>query len=392
MTSVADPRPIGLATLLIFVAVSLMFMVTVFSIAAIILVLALAVFQTVKSYRMKGEHDIRSSVMPRILCFVCIMFSCGFVCGSDLPFRLIFDLSVAVMATCVPVLSVIPDSRVLICSRAVMAFLAIVSLYYIICICGMLTIFRDIIYLALAGVIAASSSLIFIYMIWRRIRDVKSVMKSGNVWSFLTLCVDIVYVSMPLIVLLLLNAAATVLPDKTGLSYVVIVFLLLELVAIEMKILFDSAFVVMLDHERLIVESMKISRVDSGAGTEVKGEDRYRELYERIMLYFEMTRPYLRGDLTINDVVKVVYSNKVYISQAIFHYTGRNFRQFVNYHRVMYSIDLFRNNLEFKVSDLSEKSGFNNMVSYTMAFRLFMDETPSEWCRKERAKILKPKK
>ena len=392
MTSVADPRPIGLATLLIFVAVSLMFMVTVFSIAAIILVLALAVFQTVKSYRMKGEHDIRSSVMPRILCFVCIMFSCGFVCGSDLPFRLIFDLSVAVMATCVPVLSVIPDSRVLICSRAVMAFLAIVSLYYIICICGMLTIFRDIIYLALAGVIAASSSLIFIYMIWRRIRDVKSVMKSGNVWSFLTLCVDIVYVSMPLIVLLLLNAAATVLPDKTGLSYVVIVFLLLELVAIETKILFDSAFVVMLDHERLIVESMKISRVDSGAGTEVKGEDRYRELYERIMLYFEMTRPYLRGNLTINDVVKVVYSNKVYISQAICHYTGRNFRQFVNYHRVMYSIDLFRSNLELKVSDLSEKSGFNNMVSYTMAFRLFMNETPSEWCRKERAKILKPKK
>ena len=392
MTSVANPRTIGLATLLIFVAVSLMFMVTVFSIAAIILVLALAVFQTVKSYRMKGEHDIRSSVMPRILCFVCIMFSCGFVCGSDLPFRLIFDLSAAVMATCVPVLSVVPDSRVLICSRVMMAFLAIVSLYYVTCICGMIPIFRDIVYLALACVIAACSFLTFIYMIWRRIMDVKSVMKSGNVWSFVTLCVDIVYVSMPLIVLLLLNAAATVLPDKTELSYVVIVFLLLELVAIEMKILFDSAFVVMLAHERLIVESMKITRVDSGAGGEIKGDDRYKELYERIMLYFEMTRPYLRGDLTINDVVKVVYSNKVYISQAICHYTGRNFRQFVNYHRVMYSIDLFRSNLELKVSDLSEKSGFNNMVSYTMAFRLFMNETPSEWCRKERAKILKPKK
>ena len=392
MTNVANPKPLGLATLLIFVAVSLKFMITVFSIAAIILVLSLAAFQAVKSYRMKGEHDIRASVMPRILCFVCIMFSCGVACGPELPFRLIFDLSAAVMATCVPVLSVIPDSRVLICSRVMIAFLAIVSLYYIICICGIVPVFPDIVYLALAGVIAAGSSLTFIYMIWKRIMDVKSVMKSGNVWSFVTLCVDFVYVSIPLIVLLMLSAAAVVLPDMSALSYVVIVFLLLELVAIEMKILFDSAFVLMLDHERLIVESMKISRADSGAGGEMKGEDRYRELYERIMLYFEMTRPYLRGDLTINDVVKVVYSNKVYISQAIFHYTGRNFRQFVNYHRIMYSVDLFRSNLELKVSDLSEKSGFNNMVSYTMAFRLFMDETPSEWCRKERAKILKPKK
>ena len=119
---------------------------------------------------------------------------------------------------------------------------------------------------------------------------------------------------------------------------------------------------------------------------------KYKELYERIEHYFHTSRPYLNGNLTINDVVKVVYSNKVYISQAICHYTGRNFRQYVNYHRVMYSVELFRNNLELNVASLAEKSGFNNMVSYTMAFRLFMNETPSEWCRKERAKILKPKK
>ena len=105
-----------------------------------------------------------------------------------------------------------------------------------------------------------------------------------------------------------------------------------------------------------------------------------------------MSKPYLDGNLTINDVVKVVYSNKVYISKAICHYTGRNFRQFLNYYRVAYSMDLFRENPEFKVSELAEKSGFNTVVSYKMAFRLFMNETPSEWCRKERSKILKQKK
>ena len=181
-------------------------------------------------------------------------------------------------------------------------------------------------------------------------------------------------------------------PGSNALSCMVMPLVLLEMVAIGLKILYDSAFVVMHDHERLIVESMKISRVDSGVGGEMRGEDQYEELYERILFYFEASKPYLDGDLTINDVVKVVYSNKVYISKAICHYTGRNFRQFVNYYRVMHSMDLFRNNLEFKVTELAAKSGFNNLVSYTMAFRLFMNETPSEWCRKERAKILKPKK
>ena len=125
---------------------------------------------------------------------------------------------------------------------------------------------------------------------------------------------------------------------------------------------------------------------------ENKAGEQYKDLYERIIRYFETEKPYLDGNLTINNVVKVVYSNKVYISKAICHYTGRNFRQFVNYHRVMYSMDVFRANPELKVSELSEMCGFNTMVSFTMAFRLFMNETPSEWCRKERAKILKPKK
>ena len=137
---------------------------------------------------------------------------------------------------------------------------------------------------------------------------------------------------------------------------------------------------------------MKMSHVETVANPANKRENQYRELFGRISHYFETSRPYLDGNLTINDVVKMVYSNKVYISKAICHFTGRNFRQYVNYHRVMYSLDLFRENLELKVADLSEQSGFNNMVSYTMAFRLFLNETPSEWCRKERSKILKPKK
>jgi AraC-like DNA-binding protein len=218
-------------------------------------------------------------------------------------------------------------------------------------------------------------------------------MKSGNSWSFVNLCVDFIYVLSPMMVLILLYMLQTTFPAVFIYALPAsAVLLILEVIAVAVRISNDSAFVILHEHERVIVESMKIAHMDVPSSSDPKGDSMYKELYDRVVLYFDLSKPYLDGNLTINDVVKEVYSNKVYISKAIFHYTGRNFRQFVNYYRVIYSMDLFRANLEFKVAELAEKSGFNTMVSYTMAFRLFMNETPSEWCRRERAKILKKKK
>jgi len=367
-------------------------MFTILSIVVMIMVLSMAVFLSVKNFRTEGEHDVKAKVMPRILCVVAVLFFCGLFCRPEMPFRFTFDMLTAVMSMYVPALSIVPEGRIPAYSRTVIGIMSAISLYYILCATRLLTFFPDHVYLAFAAVMAFAFGIFFIFQIWHRIRDVKSVIKSGNVWSFVTLCVDVVYVTFPLVILCLLLSIHSVIPDWHGVSFVLALMVMLEMIAIGLKVLYDSAFVIMHDHERLIVESMKISRTDSGAGGEQRGDDQYKDLYERVVFYFEVSKPYLDGNLTINDVVKVVYSNKVYISKAICHYTGRNFRQFVNYYRVIHSMDLFRNNLELKVTELATKSGFNNLVSYTMAFRLFMNETPSEWCRKERAKILKPKK
>ena len=172
---------------------------------------------------------------------------------------------------------------------------------------------------------------------------------------------------------------------------VLLVLLWMEMMALGLRVAFDSEFVIMQKHERVIVESMRISQVEvTAAGA--KTDAVYRDIYERVLLHFEMQKPFLDNNLTINDVVSVVYSNKVYISKAISHYTGRNFRQFVNYYRVMYSMELFRRQPDMRVAELAGLSGFNSLVSYASAFRLFMNETPSEWCRKERTKIIKMKK
>ena len=368
-------------------------MSTVFSVAVIISVLSLAVFQAVKNLRSAGQVDVKAGLMPRLLCVVAIMFSCGMLCGSDLKFRILADMILAVASMSFLILSMRPPEEKIRHAGFVPAVMLLISLYYILCAVDVVEMFPDRFFFVFADFVAIIYPLVFIRMIWRRLRDVKAVMRSGNSWSFVCLCVDIVYVLFPILILVLLHVLYVMFPGlSSGPVIAAVVLLLLEIIAIGVRVSYDSVFVIWHDHERLIVESMKISYMEVNMNPDSRAEEQYRELYERILLYFEMSRPYLDSELTINDIVKVVYSNKVYISKAICHYTGRNFRQFVNYHRIMYSMDTFRDRPELKVSELAEMSGFNSVVSYTMAFRLFMNETPSEWCRKERAKILKPKK
>lgn len=367
-------------------------MKTIISITFIITLVSIAVFQSYRNRRSAGYVEQKSAMMPRILAALTMMSICGILCTGADPYRLLLDSVVAVVSSYPLLVSLRPAGRLPFHIGSFPVMIPLVSISYIICL--MLNLGNtSTVFLVSAGVVAITFSCLFLWMIWRRLRDVKSVIKSGNVWSFLTLCVDFIYILVPLLLLCLLSLIRIVIPYILAVSvYVSVILLLLEVVAIAVRVSYSSAFVLMHDHESVIVESMKISVTDASATSDNNGEDQYKLLYDRIVLYFETSKPYLDGNLTINDLVKTVYSNKVYISKAIFRYTGRNFRQFVNYYRIMYSISIFRENPELKVTELSEHSGFNTVVSYTMAFRLFMDETPSEWCRKERAKILKPKK
>ena len=369
------------------------YMITMIYATGMILFLLFAVFQMFRNRRNSGYVDVRSIAMPRLFYALSAMFCCGMACGNLDPARLLYDSMIAVTSVTPLVTSIRPAGRLPLCCFNIPLIIPVMTACYLLSAFSVVKLPGTSSFMALSVLVAIFSSGSFVWMIWRKLRDVKSVMKSGNSWSFVNLCVDFIYVLSPMMVLILLYMLQTTFPAVFIYALPAsAVLLILEVIAVAVRISYDSAFVILHEHERVIVESMKIAHMDVPSSSDPKGDSMYKELYDRVVLYFDLSKPYLDGNLTINDVVKEVYSNKVYISKAIFHYTGRNFRQFVNYYRVIYSMDLFRANLEFKVAELAEKSGFNTMVSYTMAFRLFMNETPSEWCRRERAKILKKKK
>ena len=103
-------------------------------------------------------------------------------------------------------------------------------------------------------------------------------------------------------------------------------------------------------------------------------------LYDRCCRYMTEKKPYLVTSFNEGDLASALFTNKVYLSRTINHYSGRNFRQYVNYYRVMYSMELFRKNMGLKVGELAEMSGFHSSTTYTRAFRAVMKRTPSSWC------------
>lgn len=370
---------------LIFISMNLIFIAIVVSISALVIV------QTVRNVRYDAMTSARSRHLPKMLVAGIILFIADIALGGDVVVRFAADLSIVLLSVLFLNFSIqLKDSRTSMIRRLILSIELCLSLYYVLCSIGVLPLIGEMGFITIAAGTFLLTGMLFIFLVWRRIYEIKALLKSGTVWAFVNLCVDAVYVLMPMIVLLI----SVFLYRMTGSSMlsvsIVVVLIAGELVASSLRVVFDSAFVLLQKHERVIVESMKISHGEV-AGSNAKVDDMYKEVYERIVLYFEMHKPFLDSELTINDVVRVVYSNKVYISRAICHFTGRNFRQFVNYHRVIHSMDVFRCNPSLKVAELANLSGFNSVVSFTSAFRLFMNETPSEWCRKEKTRIVKTK-
>lgn len=235
-------------------------------------------------------------------------------------------------------------------------------------------------------------SCFFLIGLWRRLRDVKSTIKAGTVWVNVCLAVDTAYYVIFLTLSACYMTSALLCPSGWDDWLLVFPFMLgLMVAALGIRETDDVLFVFWRRQERRIIESMKITKVETAVDP-CSIDNVYQDIYERVVAYFDAEKPFLDNELTINDLVKVLYSNKLYISRAISQFTGRNFCQFVNYYRVAHSLEMFRNNTDLKIHDLASGSGFNSDVSYNMAFRLFMGETPGEWCKKERRRKIKMKK
>jgi AraC-like DNA-binding protein len=109
-------------------------------------------------------------------------------------------------------------------------------------------------------------------------------------------------------------------------------------------------------------------------------------LYDRCCRYMADRKPFLVESFSLEDLSRALFTNRVYLSKTINYYSGKNFRNYVNYYRVMYAMELFRKNKSLKVTELGNLAGFHSGTTFNQAFKAVMEESPSTWCARLRKK------
>ena len=136
--------------------------------------------------------------------------------------------------------------------------------------------------------------------------------------------------------------------------------------------------------ERLRREILKNFGVEILLGMEKDSSG--QGIYQRLCYYFEKEKPFLDPDLTIGEVSRTLFTNKVYLGKAIKHYAQLNFPRFVNRYRVRHAQTLFKANYNLKITQLFLMSGFKTKATFDAAFHLEIGESPKEWCDFVRSK------
>ena len=106
--------------------------------------------------------------------------------------------------------------------------------------------------------------------------------------------------------------------------------------------------------------------------------------YKQILEYMDKKKPFLDPDFDLADLSAGIFSNKSYVSRTINVFSGRNFRQFVNYYRVKYAASLFDNDPTLRVMEAAMMSGFHSIVSFNMAFKSNLQLNPGDYVKRLR--------
>ncbi len=103
------------------------------------------------------------------------------------------------------------------------------------------------------------------------------------------------------------------------------------------------------------------------------------QLAHKLTVLFEKDKLYLATDININNVARLVSSNKTYVSRVLNDVLGKNFRDFVNYYRIMDAMKLCESEPELEIYEIYTRCGFRNIASFNTAFKLNTGYTPGVW-------------
>jgi AraC-like DNA-binding protein len=115
----------------------------------------------------------------------------------------------------------------------------------------------------------------------------------------------------------------------------------------------------------------------------VKAIDRINTIYEDLELIMKKDKIFLDPDLDVNQVIKILSTNKKYLYEATSEFGTKNFRSYINEYRIEYSKEDLEKKIinkdTFNISTLYNEYGFKSNATFYRAFKAETGLTPSEF-------------
>ncbi len=92
---------------------------------------------------------------------------------------------------------------------------------------------------------------------------------------------------------------------------------------------------------------------------------------------------FLQSDLRLDDVARMMRTNRAYISRMINEHFGCSFSSLVNGRRIAWAQSLLRDDPRMLLESVAESSGFNHASAFSRMFRVVTGMTCRDWMRHE---------
>lgn len=103
-----------------------------------------------------------------------------------------------------------------------------------------------------------------------------------------------------------------------------------------------------------------------------------RQLVANLHKVLEEDKVFLRPDIRIDDVAKMLLTNRTYVTRLMRQEYGLSFIEYVNVARIQYSQSLLYKS-DMSLDEIAEKSGFQSTSNYCRAFKRYIGQSPMVW-------------
>ncbi len=121
-----------------------------------------------------------------------------------------------------------------------------------------------------------------------------------------------------------------------------------------------------------------LQSIDSGpmAGVATSGYDKIMDSFRQ---YMDKEHGYLNPALSIEEIARVLNTNRTYVSKLVNLYYGMPFRDYLNKKRMDYARQLMMDEPDAALDYIAAKSGFQSSTQFIRKFRETEGVTPTVW-------------